>query len=306
MSDSPRATIIVPTYRHAFTIDLTLDSLLNQTVEDLEVIVLGDGCDDATRTVVERYWRTDPRVRFMDLPKGPNHGEEYRNDAVRAARAPIVGYCCDDDLFFPEHVEDMLKLLADHDFAHSLNGYFRPDGSFDPYPTDLNDPRCIAWHDRWGRNGVSLTGAFHTVEAFDRLPQGWCVPEEWQMIDHAMWRIFFAQPWLRAATSDRLTTIQLPSHLDDRVGWSPEDRRHELERWARRIALPGERAAINEAVVAGFGVRASDLMVRLGEAEDARDGYRRELEAVRAERDARLESARPALLGRFRRRLTGR
>lgn len=283
MSDTPRATIIIPTYRHAYTIDLSIESALNQTVEDVEVIVLGDGVDDATREVVGRYWRHDDRVRFMDLPKGPNHGEEYRNDAVLAARAPVVGYLCDDDLFFPEHVEDMLKLLDDHDFAHSLNGFFRPDHSFEPYPADLADPENIAWHGRWGRNGVSLTGAFHTVESFLRLPQRWYVPEPDQMIDHAMWRIFFGQPWLRAATSDRVTTVQLPSHLDGRVSWSPHERRAELEFWAERIAMPGERAAIDALVAAGAGKKSAELMVAWGKAEDERDELRRENDNLRAQ-----------------------
>jgi glycosyltransferase involved in cell wall biosynthesis len=308
--DAPRATIIIPTYRHSYTLDLSIESALNQTIEDIEVIVLGDGVDDATRAVVDRYWRHDPRVRFMDLPKGPNHGEEYRNDAVLAARAPIVGYLCDDDLFFPEHVEDMLKLLGGADFAHSLNGYFRPDGTFDPYPADLSDPACLAWHERWGRNGVSLTGAFHTVDAFLRLPQRWYVPEPDQMIDHAMWRIFFAQPWLRAATSERVTTVQLPSHLDGRVTWTPDERRRELEQWAARISMPGERAAIDAAIVAGFGKRASALMVALGAAHDHLDAMRIECDSWIARYEAVVDhdpGADPSAAHRgFLRRVLGR
>ena len=309
--DAPRATIIIPTFRHSYTIDLSIESALNQTIEDIEVLVLGDGVDDETRAVVGRYWRHDPRVRFMDLPKGPNHGEEYRNDAVLAARAPVVGYLCDDDLFFPEHVEDMLKLLGSADFAHSLNGYFRPDGTFDPYPADLSDPACLAWHERWGRNGVSLTGAFHTVDAFMRLPERWYVPEPDQMIDHAMWRIFFAQPWLRAATSDRVTTVQLPSHLDGRVAWTPDERRRELEAWAERIAMPGERGVIDATIVTGLGKRAAALEVALGLAEDERDSLRREREALILHAEAlaaeteslRANASRPGLLRRAARRL---
>ncbi|MFZ4516001.1 MAG: glycosyltransferase family 2 protein [Acidimicrobiia bacterium] len=289
MQPSARATVIIPTHNHAYTIDLAIESVLNQTIDDLELIILGDGVDDATRAVVDPYWRTDSRIRFMDLPKGPSHGEEYRNAAVQAASAPIVGYLCDDDLFFPEHVEDMCKLLEDHDFAHSLNGYFRPDGSFDPYPADIGDPENIVWHMRPGRNGVSLTGAFHTKEAFARLSRQWHVPEDpAAMIDHAMWREFFAQPWLRAATSHRVTTVQLPSHLDGRVQWSREERRRELEYWAQRVADPSARAQMHEAVIAGFGKYSARVAVDLGVCEDTRDDLARQLAAMTADRDAIL------------------
>lgn len=286
MAEAPRATIIIPTYRHSYTIDLSIESALQQTIEDIEVIVLGDGCDDATRSVVERYWRTDDRVRFMDLPKGPNHGEEYRNDAVLAARAPIVGYLCDDDLLFPEHVEDMLKLLDGADFAHSLNGYFRPDGSFGLYPADLSDPACLEWHRRWGRNGVSLTGAFHTVDAFLRLPQRWYVPEPDQWIDHAMWRVFFDQPWLRAATSSRVTTVQLPSHGDGRQHWTNAERRAELEVWAQLIAMPAERPRIDAEVAHGAARTALGLQTELGRTQDERDALQAERDGLAAQVEA--------------------
>ena len=268
MSTAPRATIIIPTHEHAYTIDLVIESALAQTVEDIEILILGDGCDDATRTVVERYWRTDDRVRFMDLPKGPHRGEAYRNDAVRAARAPVVGYLADDDLLFPDHVDDMLKLLEDADLAHSLNGFFRPDGSFEPYAADLADPMSRAWHLRPGCNGVSITGTFHTVDAFERLPRGWRVPEPGEWADHTLWQQFLGDLSIRAITSDRLTTVQLPSHAVERSGWSPMERRSEIEQWMTRIALPGERARIDAEVARGSAHRVAVLQAHLTRTED--------------------------------------
>ena len=65
------ATIIVPTHDHGPTLRFALASALAQTVEDIEVLVIGDGVPDVTRKIVGEVSRSGRRVRFFDHPKGP-------------------------------------------------------------------------------------------------------------------------------------------------------------------------------------------------------------------------------------------
>ncbi len=127
------ATVLVPTHDHHETLDLAVGSALGQTVSDIEVVVIGDGVTpEVVRACARRLAAGDDRVRFLDLPKGRHHGETYRDTAVRRANSDIICYLCDDDLLLPEHVGDMVALLADHDLVHCLNGYLEPDGDPDP------------------------------------------------------------------------------------------------------------------------------------------------------------------------------
>jgi Glycosyl transferase family 2 len=244
----PRAAIVVPTHDHAATLDLAVRSALEQTVTEIEVIVVGDGVGDDTREVVSMLAEGDPRVRFMDFPKGPHHGEIYRGRAVAATKAAIVTYLCDDDLLLPDHVESMSQLLAEADLAHSQNGHLNPDGSWQPYLADLSSPAFRAWMLQPGNNAVSLTGTAHTVTAYERLPHGWRTTPPGQWADHYMWQQFLAEPWIRAVTATRVTALQFPSHLDGRGEWQPQRRRAELEAWRTTLAAKEGRAQLETAV----------------------------------------------------------
>jgi hypothetical protein len=280
----PVAAIVVPTHDHAATLDLAVGSALEQTVAEIEVIVVGDGVGDDTREVVAELGRADPRVRFMDFPKGPHHGETYRGRAIAAAKAGIVCYLCDDDLLLPDHVESMAELLADADLAHSQNGHLDPDGSWQHYFADLSSPVCRAWLLQPGCNVVSLTGTAHTVAAYQRLPHGWRTTPPGRWADHYMWQQFLAEPWLRAVTATRVTALQFPSHLGGREEWGAEERRAELERWRASLASAEGRARFEEQVRRTVTTQSTGECLRRDELEKAL--LDSEAERARLARDA--------------------
>ena len=113
------ATVIIPTHDHGPMLLHSARSALAQTVEEIELFIVGDGVPEVTREIVSELKR-DERVRFFDHPKGPRHGEIYRHAALQEARGEIVCYLSDDDLCFPEHVACMRRLLSSADFAHAL------------------------------------------------------------------------------------------------------------------------------------------------------------------------------------------
>jgi glycosyltransferase involved in cell wall biosynthesis len=100
------ATVLIPTHDHGPTLRYAVQSALAQTVADLEVLVLGDGAPDVTRELMDELTRADPRVRWLDNPKGPRNGELHRHAALQEAQGEIVCYLSDDDLWLPGHVEE--------------------------------------------------------------------------------------------------------------------------------------------------------------------------------------------------------
>ena len=161
--NQPRATILVPTFRAATTLAISVGSALRQTVSELEVIIVGDGVDQATRSVAESLVAGDERVRFFDLPKGENRGELHRDLGVREARSDSIVYLADDDILLPRHVENMIGLLVDRMLVQSCNGYISANDTLELHPADLADPICIAWHlADPPKNCVSITGTAHS------------------------------------------------------------------------------------------------------------------------------------------------
>jgi glycosyltransferase involved in cell wall biosynthesis len=102
--------VILPTFRRPHTIGYAIRSVLAQSHPRFTLHVVGDGCDDETELVVRGF--DDPRVRFRRFPKGTGFGYAHRNVVLRESAAPFVAYMTDDDLWFPDHLEEGISRLG--------------------------------------------------------------------------------------------------------------------------------------------------------------------------------------------------
>jgi glycosyltransferase involved in cell wall biosynthesis len=209
-----------------------------QTVDDLEIFVVGDGVPDETRELVAEAEKGDPRIRFFDNPKGPRNGEIHRHAALAEARGEIVCYQADDDLWFPDQVAELRDLLTAADFAHTVALSVAPDGSLTPWLAALETGvlRALMLH---GPNFVPLSAAGHTLAAYRALPFGWRTTPRPIWTDLYMWQQFLAQPGLRFASGSRPGVFNFPS--PGRRDWALPDRLGELERWQGFLAGPAWR-----------------------------------------------------------------
>jgi hypothetical protein len=286
-----RASVLIPTHDKAATLPLAVDSVLRQSVGDLEVLLIGDGVTHPLRAVIEDLVATDERVRFLDFPKGPHHGERYRHDAVRAASSEAIFYLCDDDLLLPDHVADLLVLLETADLVQSLNGYLTPEGEVRLYPGDLADAASVAAHLDPARrhNAVSITGTAHSRAFYDEVDDPWDTTPPGRWPDHHQWSKLMRHPGFRGATSARMTALQLPTSSDGRHTWTAEARLAELERWHRVVTGPDPQAVVDELVHAAL--RRAVVAARL-EHEELSARHHAAVTALSAERDARAADVR--------------
>jgi uncharacterized coiled-coil protein SlyX len=259
-----RASVLIPIHNKPTTLPLAVDTVLRQSVQDLEVILIGDGVTDAVRTVVSDLVERDERVRFLDLPKGPHHGERYRHDAIEAARSDAIFYLCDDDLLMPDHVADLLELLADHDLVQCLNGRLTPAGGARLYAGDLADPDCVALHlrDDLLFNIVGITGTAHTRRAYVELDDRWDTTPAGHWPDHWQFRKLMRRPGFRGATSARMTALQFPTSDDGRDTWDDEARVAEIVPWHALTSSPGGQEEIDRLVREGARAQLAEDRVR--------------------------------------------
>jgi glycosyltransferase involved in cell wall biosynthesis len=110
----PLVTVIIPTINRPQLVERAVRSALDQTLTDIEVMVVVDGPDDATTTVLGRI--DDPRVRIVPLPANVGAGGA-RNAGVARAGAVWIALLDDDDEWMPAKLEAQLR-TAEHSRRH--------------------------------------------------------------------------------------------------------------------------------------------------------------------------------------------
>jgi glycosyltransferase involved in cell wall biosynthesis len=118
-NNKPLVSIIIATYnRSEILLQRTIPSLLSQTYENIEIIIVGDKCIDNTPKLLSNY--SDKRVKFFDLKKRGKYPTEIkyrwfvqgsvpRNKGMKIAKGEWFVFISDDDILFPNHVEILLK-----------------------------------------------------------------------------------------------------------------------------------------------------------------------------------------------------
>jgi len=107
-SDVPAVSIILPTYNRAYCIRRAVDSVLNQTFTDFELILIDDGSTDETKAIVESY--DDPRLVYIH--NEGNQGQTKRlNDGLRLARADLIAFQDSDDEWLPTKLEKQVAAM---------------------------------------------------------------------------------------------------------------------------------------------------------------------------------------------------
>lgn len=111
-NSSALVSIIVPTYNRPRLLIEALKSALNQTHQNIEIIVINDAGEDV-RGIVSSFNDT----RLIYLAHSSNKGlPAARNTALRIAKGFYIAYLDDDDRYLPHHIETMVKGLCEFDY----------------------------------------------------------------------------------------------------------------------------------------------------------------------------------------------
>lgn len=107
-SDTPLISVVIPLYNKEGQIGRALGSVLAQSFQDFEIVVIDDGSRDRGADVVAAL--SDPRIR---LYRQANAGVSVaRNRGVEQARAEVVAFLDGDDAWYPDHLERLWALRA--------------------------------------------------------------------------------------------------------------------------------------------------------------------------------------------------
>ncbi|MBD8487295.1 glycosyltransferase family 2 protein [Echinicola sp. CAU 1574] len=146
-----KVSIIIPTFNYGFSISETLNSVLEQTHQNWECIIVDDGSTDNTSEVVHIYVERDKRFQYI---KQENQGVSVaRNTGIEIANGEFVQFLDGDDLLSPEKLSLQIKHFEDNpdiDISYTNNFYFRNDKpEILSYDSEMNNKEWMyKLHDR--------------------------------------------------------------------------------------------------------------------------------------------------------------
>ena len=125
-----KVSIIVPVYKSENYLDICLDSLLNQTFNDFEIICVNDGSPDNCINILRQYAKLDNRIKIYSQK---NQGlSSARNTGLKYASGEFITFVDSDDFLSPAALDIMYKNITENNSDYMFSYVYRvyPDKYF--------------------------------------------------------------------------------------------------------------------------------------------------------------------------------
>jgi glycosyltransferase involved in cell wall biosynthesis len=249
----PLVSVVTATYNRSHVLRAAIASLRGQTLADWEQIIVGDACSDDTERVVAAF--ADPRLRFVNLEENVGEQSGPNNEGIRLARGRYIAFLNHDDLWLPDHLESLLKVIEARqaDLAYARGISVLPDGSrrlLGTAPGGAYLPIADVHASLW----LCRRELFTEVGPWRHSRSCWAVPsQDWLL---RAWRL-----GKKIVASDRITVVAV--HASYYRGCFHETRSTVHEALWRR--LQGEaHFRENEVTAAALDALAKEKSLRLG------------------------------------------
>ena len=147
-SSAPLISIIVPIFNAEKYLTETITTVIDQTYQNWELILINDQSTDNSKNVVKPFLK-DKRIRWIDLPKNSGNGAIPRNKGVALANGSFIAFLDADDLWANCKLEKQLEFMQQNDCPFSFTSYEftdangRPNGKKAIVPSKLTYKQAL-------------------------------------------------------------------------------------------------------------------------------------------------------------------
>jgi len=119
---APKVSVIMPAYNAEKYIAASIESVCEQSFPDWELIVIDDGSQDSTRSIVQRFTANDPRIKYIFQENGGQ--ARARNTGIMHSQGELIAFLDSDDLWMREKLELQVALLEAQEVDLVFSGGF--------------------------------------------------------------------------------------------------------------------------------------------------------------------------------------
>lgn len=176
-----KVTIITPLYNCSQFLEATLCSVLSQTYQNWEVIMVDDCSSDNSVSVAKKFVEKDHRIKLIQLDKNSG-AAAARNKAIEAAFGCFIAFLDSDDLWAPDKLEKQVQFMLDQDIAFSFSAYEKIDEEGVPFDV-VSVPNKISYKQLLKTNVIGCLTAMYDVEKLGKV----YMPVNTKREDFATW-----------------------------------------------------------------------------------------------------------------------
>lgn len=150
MISTPKVSIIIPVYKVEKYIDRCIQSVINQTLKEIEIILIDDGSPDRCPRICDAYAIKDKRIKVIHKN---NEGLGFaRNSGIKIATGDYIAFVDSDDYIEPNMYSDLIEIASKFTLDTVFCGYFRENNN---HSTQISEVEKITFF-----NNEEITNVF--------------------------------------------------------------------------------------------------------------------------------------------------
>ncbi len=156
-------SVIMPAYNATKTIRQSIDSVLNQTYRNIELLVADDVSSDDTFDLVQEIAKQDDRIICYRNEK--NLGASLnRHNCIQKAKGNLIAFLDCDDIWEPDKLEKQIKLMKDADIVYTGSAFIDSDGN--RFDWTMQVPETVTYKELLRQNIISNSSALTKKDLF--------------------------------------------------------------------------------------------------------------------------------------------
>ena len=141
---SAKISIVIPAFNSENYIEKCMDSLLNQTIKDIEIIIVNDASEDNTKKIIENYASKDTRIKIINLDTNSGQGVA-RNKGLEIAQGEYIGFVDSDDYVDLDYFENLYNTAKKYNSEIAVASVLKHKSSYKKY--NVKYKKCICTSD---------------------------------------------------------------------------------------------------------------------------------------------------------------
>lgn len=179
----PIVSIITPTYNSIQFINVTIQSIINQTYLDWELIITDDCSSDGTWEFLQELSNNNPKIKIFQLKKNSGPGVA-RNNSIKNATGRFIAFCDSDDQWKPNKLEKQLDFMFKNELVLSFSSYDVIDEEGNSIG-EIKAPKKISYRKMLKNNYIGCLTAMYDTQKIGKV----FMPEIRKRQDWALWLV---------------------------------------------------------------------------------------------------------------------